>query len=209
MTSASAPILRAGDRLSRPEFERRYEEMAGLAKAELLFGVVVMPSPVRCRLHAEPHALLTHWLCHYQTLAGGTRVATDATVRLLPDTEVQPDLLLRRLDAQGGSRLDADGYLSGAPELVVEVAASSAALDLTDKMQAYWRAGVREYVVVRPEVPCVDWFVWSERGYAARSPEADGCLGSAHWPGLRLDVAALLRGDAAALVAAVPRGGSA
>jgi hypothetical protein len=52
----SVPPLEPGDRLSRIEFERRYEAMPHLKKAELIQGVVHMPSPVRLRRHGNPHA---------------------------------------------------------------------------------------------------------------------------------------------------------
>jgi hypothetical protein len=50
------PPLEAGDRLTRVEFERRYEAMPHVKKAELLEGVVHMPSPVRAQSHGRPHA---------------------------------------------------------------------------------------------------------------------------------------------------------
>jgi uncharacterized protein YktB (UPF0637 family) len=43
------PLLEAGDRLSRDEFERRYERLPCLKKAELIEGIVYMPSPVRVK----------------------------------------------------------------------------------------------------------------------------------------------------------------
>ena len=48
------PPLEPGDRLSRAEFERRYDAMPNLKKAELIEGVVYMPSPVRVRRHGGP-----------------------------------------------------------------------------------------------------------------------------------------------------------
>jgi uncharacterized protein YktB (UPF0637 family) len=50
------PLLEAGDRLSRDEFERRYERMPHLKKAELIEGIVYLPSPVRVKKHAQPHS---------------------------------------------------------------------------------------------------------------------------------------------------------
>ena len=38
--------LEHGDHLTREEFERRYEAMPHVRKAELIEGVVYMPSPV-------------------------------------------------------------------------------------------------------------------------------------------------------------------
>ena len=39
--------LENGDRLTRAEFERRYAAMPRLKKAELIEGIVYVPSPVR------------------------------------------------------------------------------------------------------------------------------------------------------------------
>jgi hypothetical protein len=49
------PLLEPGDRLSREEFERRYDRIPQLKKAELIEGTVYMPSPVRAAKHAGPH----------------------------------------------------------------------------------------------------------------------------------------------------------
>lgn len=43
------PLLENGDRLTRPEFERRYAAMPQVKKAELIEGIGSMPSPVRAR----------------------------------------------------------------------------------------------------------------------------------------------------------------
>jgi hypothetical protein len=56
------PPLEPGDRLSREEFERRYRAMPKLKKAELIEGVVYMPSPARFQRHSEPHAAVVGWL---------------------------------------------------------------------------------------------------------------------------------------------------
>lgn len=48
--------LNEGDRLTRAEFERRYQAMPHLKKAELLRGVVYMTSAVRLDRYGEPHA---------------------------------------------------------------------------------------------------------------------------------------------------------
>ena len=49
------PPLESGDRLTRAEFERRYEAMPELKKAELIEGVVYVSSPVRFDRHSEQH----------------------------------------------------------------------------------------------------------------------------------------------------------
>ena len=203
--SHPVPELVAGDRLTRDEFERRYAAMPRLRKAELIEGVVYVPSPVRARQHGDPHADLMGWLVVYQAATPGVRASLNATVRLDLDNEPQPDALLR-LEVGGRSRIDADGYLEGAPELAAEVTASTASYDLHDKLLAYRRNGVREYLVWRTEDGALDWFV--ERGgrYERLAPGEDGLLRSEVFPGLWLDPAALLRGDMAAVLAALQRG---
>ena len=66
------------------------------------------------------------------------------------DNMPQPDAFLYVLPAAGGQvRIAEDGYIEGAPELIVEIASSSASHDLHEKLNAYRRNGVREYVVWR------------------------------------------------------------
>ena len=102
-----------------------------------------MPSPVRAT-HAEKHGDLLAWLRVYSASTAGVTVLDNATVRLDRDNEPQPDVLMRIESAAiGQSQLDGDDYVTGAPELVVEVVASSAAYDLHDKLHAYGRNGVR------------------------------------------------------------------
>lgn len=193
------PVLRAGDRLSRDEFERRYDAMPDLKKAELLEGVVYMPSPVRYTQHGHPHALLSGWLAVHAAATQGVFPAIDATLRLDLDNEVQPDLMLRLGGPAGRSRIDQDHYVDGAPELLVEVAASSVSYDLHQKLNVYRRAGVQEYLVLRAEDGAVDWFGLRAGVYERLPADAAGIVRSQVFPGLWLDTGALLRGDAAAL----------
>lgn len=148
------PPLEPGDRLTREEFERRYYAMPNLKKAELIEGVVYMPSPVRLDRHGAPHAELVAWLVVYKSVTPGVRCADNTTVRLDETNEPQPDALLMIDPARGGqARISTADYVETAPELVAEVAASSASYDLHTKLGAYLRNGVREYIVwVRHEV---------------------------------------------------------
>jgi Uma2 family endonuclease len=190
------PSLEDGDRLTREEFERRYTAMPRLKKAELIEGVVHLPSPVRLEEHGEPHLDLIGWLALYRAFTPGVRGGDNSTVRLNLDTEPQPDAVLFVDPARGGqARIDADGYVEGAPELAVEVAASSVGIDLGPKLRVYLRNGVREYLVWRVLEQAVDWFVLRQSQYVALSPNADGICQSETFPGLWLDAAALVRGD--------------
>ncbi|MDR5639075.1 Uma2 family endonuclease, partial [Thermosynechococcus sp. PP42] len=140
------PPLESGDRLTRDEFERRYAAMPQLKKAELIEGIVYVASPLRYRSHGQPHLFLITWLGTYCAATPGVEAADAPTIRLDADNEPQPDAILR-LSHGGRSRITADDYIEGAPELVVEIAASSAAYDLHDKLRVYRRNGVQEYLV--------------------------------------------------------------
>ncbi|MBI4769287.1 MAG: Uma2 family endonuclease [Chloroflexi bacterium] len=201
------PPLENGDRLTRREFERRYQARPDLKKAELIEGVVYMPSPVHFQAHSEPHAVVITWLGVYLSATPGLRLGDNATVRLDADNEVQPDALLRLKPAQGGkSRLGDDDFVEGAPELVVEVAASSASTDLHDKLKVYRRNGVLEYLVWQSYDQRVDWFSLQEGEYLPLAAGEDGVIRSRVFPGLWLATQALLEGDLAALLAELQKG---
>jgi len=188
--------LENGDRLTREEFERRYEAMSRLKKAELIEGVVHMPSPVRLEEHGEPHMDLIGWLALYRAFTPGVRGGDNSTVRLNLDTEPQPDAVLFIDPARGGqAQIDGDGYINGAPELAVEVAASSVGIDLGPKQRVYLRNGVREYLVWRVLDRAVDWFALRQSQYAPLPLDPEGLYQSEVFPGLWLDPAALIRGD--------------
>lgn len=205
--SPRIPELCSGDRLTRDEFERRYDAMPHLKKAELVEGVVYVGSPVRLVQHGRPERILSRWLGWYQDATPGVEVAANTTVRLDLDNEPQPDLLMRLPERAGGaSHAAPDGHLEGPPELVIEVAASSVSQDLHQKLHAYRRNAVPEYLVHRVEDGEVDWFWLEGSSYRKQAPDPHGVLSSRVLPGLWLDVAALLRNDECAVRAAVERG---
>jgi Uma2 family endonuclease len=196
------PPLENGDRLSRDEYERRYNAMPHINKAELIEGVVYMPSPVRVMRHASPHAIFITWLGVYWSATPGVRVADNSTIRLDLENEPQPDALLLIEPALGGqAKISVDDYIEGAPELVSEIAASSASIDLNAKFRAYQRNGVKEYIVWRVRDQAIDWFVLRHSQFERLSPNAAGILQSEVFPGLWLDAAAMLRGDLATVLA--------
>ena len=195
-----APVLESGDRLTRAEFHRRYCERPEIKKAELVEGVVYVGSPVRLTAHGEPHAKMVGWLGSYRARHPDLHLADSATVFLDADNEVQPDAFLFR-EEPGGPHLTEDGYVEGAPQFVVEVAASSASYDLHDKLRAYRRNGVLEYVVWRVLNEHVDWFRLREGEFVRVDPDEHGVIESEVFPGLRLNVAKLLAGDLAGVLA--------
>ncbi|MEA5503521.1 Uma2 family endonuclease [Halotia wernerae UHCC 0503] len=192
----TVPPLENGDRLTRFEFERRYNAMPKLKKAELIEGIVYMASPLRFEAHAEPHARVMTWLGVYQAMTPGVRLGDNPTVRLDLDNEPQPDAVLL-IDAQSGGRshLSQDGYVEGAPELVAEIAASSATVDLGDKKRAYRRNGIKEYLVWQVFEQRIDWFHLEAGEYVNLHPDEAGMIQSQVFPGLWLDQSALLLGD--------------
>jgi Uma2 family endonuclease len=181
--------------------------MPHLKKAELIEGVVYVPSPVRFRRHGRPHAHLMTWLGVYEASTPGVEAADNSTARLDLDNEPQPDALLLIDPARGGqAQISADDYIEKAPELVAEVAASSVSLDLNLKLHVYRRNGVREYVVWRVLDQEVDWFVLREGRYDRLPLDAAGLYRSEVFPGLWLDPAALVRGDLARVLAVLQQG---
>lgn len=201
------PPLESGDHLTRHEFERRYHAMPHLKKAELIEGVVYMPSPLRFVPHAEPHGNLITWLGVYKAMTPGVRMGDNPSVRLDLDNEPQPDAVLLIDEAAGGqSRLSEDGYIEGAPELVAEVAASSVANDLYDKKRAYRRNGVKEYIVWQVLDQKLDWFVLRDGEYVVQESDEAGVIRSKVFPGLWLAVSALLEGDMASVLGVVQEG---
>jgi Uma2 family endonuclease len=199
------PLLEPGDRLTRKEFERRYEKMPGLKKAELIEGIVYMPSPVRARKHAGPHGRMATWLGAYASETPLVDYFDNGTVRLDQDNEPQPDLVLVKSE-NGQTRISDDDYLEGAPELAIEIVASSQAYDLHQKKGAYRRNGVREYLAWITTEKQVFWWELHEGEYRGILPGNDGLLKSRVFPGLWLDVQALLRGDMKTVLAAVRAG---
>jgi Uma2 family endonuclease len=205
--NGAIPPLENGDRLTRAEFERRYAAMPHLKKAELIEGEVYMPSPVRYGRHGQPHNLLGTWLGLYHLEIPGVEAGDNGTIRLDLDNEPQPDLFMIIRPEHGGQvRISEDDYIEGAPELVAEVASSSASYDLGKKLHVYRRSGVREYVVWRVLDRQVDWFVNHEGQFQPLLPGVDGILRSTVFPGLWLDPAALVRGDKARVKAVLQQG---
>jgi Uma2 family endonuclease len=204
---APLPRLEQGDHLTRGEFERRYGVMPGPKKAELIEGVVVIPSPVRQKSHAAPASILNGWLFVYWSTTPGVEAGDNATVRLDPDNEPQPDAFLRILPEKGGqSKTSPDDYVEGAPELIAEIAASSASYDLFEKLNVYRRNGVLEYIVWRVLDGAVDWFRLVDEKYVRQEPDESGLIRSAIFPGLWLDTRALLASDLAKVLSTLQEG---
>jgi Uma2 family endonuclease len=194
------PPLENGDTLHAREFMRRYEAMPHVKKAELIEAKVYMGSPVRADIHGKPAGIVQTWLGVYSASTPGVELFTNTTLLLDSDNTFQPDAMLCVRADHGGSRVNTDGYVAGSPELVVEVAASSASLDARDKFRVYRRASVPEYLLWRTEDGILDWFALEGDEYVAKQPDAQGILRSSILPGLVLLKSAMLSLDAAAVL---------
>lgn len=199
------PPLRAGDRLTRAEFERRWDAMPEVKKAELIDGVVYMPA--LSRDHGVPHFDLLGWLWMYRMLTPGTEGADNASIRFDEDNMPQPDGLLRILESLGGhSRVTTDRYFEGGPELIAEVANTTVDGDIRTKRDLYRRMKVQEYIVWRVSERAIDWFVLRKGNYWTLDAGPDGIIRSEVFPGLWLDPAALLAGDSVRVLAVSQQG---
>ncbi len=194
------PHLENGDRLTREEFERRYFASPQLSKAELIEGVVYLPSPVNFGKHGRPHWIVLGWLAQYADDRPEVEGGDNSTLRLDNDNEPQPDALLRYIEG-GTSTLDDEEYLVGVPELLIEVASSSTSIDTHAKKNAYRRNGVPEYIIWRVRDKAVDWFVLENGEYVRLEQDADGIIESRAFPGLRLNVPALIAMKLSAVLA--------
>ena len=184
------PPLEAGDKLTRNEFLRRWEAHPEINKAELIGGMVFMPSPLS-REHGVIDADVGLWLGTYRVSTPGTESGHNATSFLLEDTP-QPDNFLRILPEYGGSSRDEGLYLGGRPELLAEVCGSSASYDLHAKLKLYEKARIPEYLAVLVYEKEVRWHVLAGRRYRLLSPDRDGLVRSRVFPGLWLGSKALL-----------------
>src|SRR5437588_6466057 len=90
-SNGAIPPLENGDRLTRAEFERRYEAMPDLKKAELIEGEVYVGSPVRYRQHGKPHGQIMTWIGTYSADTSGVGFGDNSSIRLDLDNEPQPD----------------------------------------------------------------------------------------------------------------------
>jgi len=148
--------------------------------------------------------MIMAWLSAYWVATRGVELADNATVRLKGDNEPQPDALLRIENGQ--SQISDDDYIEGAPELIVEVAASSASYDLHDKLNTYRRNGVQEYVVWQIYNNELKWFSLKEGEYVPLLADKAGIIRSQIFPGLHLAVHALLARDKMAVMTTVQNG---
>jgi Uma2 family endonuclease len=203
----SPPPLRNGERLSREAFIRRWEAMPDLKRAELIDGIVYMPSPVS-EIHGDYHSRMSAWLVFYVTATPGCALRPVATWLMRRSSAPQPDLSLKILPEYGGQSTIEGKYPAGAPELVVEVSHTTTAMDAGAKLRLYERSGVREYLIIRPAKQKMTWHALMDGKYRNVEPDADGLFRSRVFPGLWLNPLELWNGDFPALSATVQQGTS-
>ena len=198
-TTEELPPLQNGDHLDQPTFHARYQAMPGHVRAELIGGIVFMASPVR-KPHRRHNGLVVWWLYEYEAATPAVEALDSGTTILGEDSEPEPDASLHLLPQFGGlTQEDERGYVIGAPELVVEVAHATEAIDLHRKKADYEQAGISEYLVLLLWSHEVRWFYLDAGRFQQLQPDADGILRSRRFPGLWLDPTALLNKDQARL----------
>lgn len=197
---STLPPLENGDVMSSEEFWRRYQLRHDIKKAEHINGVVYVPSPTYLPHHSRPHGIMATWLGNYAVPRDIILSDGGGTVILPTGNTVEPDVALFR--EREDLVIPDRGPVEGAPDLVVEISASTTSYDLHQKKDAYEAAGVKEYVVWRTYDRAVDWFRLVDDAFERVEP-VEGRVESAVFPGLVLDIAALLEGDYAKVLAAV------
>ena len=199
------PPLENGDRLTRAEFERRYEAMPNV-KAELIEGVVFIQKNRRVS-EGKASARFAVFLVTYALNIKEIESALRTSLVIDDANEYQPDVVLYVKENFGGnSYISADDYLEGSPELVVEIAASTASYDTTLKKNIYRRNGVKEYIIWRVDDEEIDWFAWEEGEYVSLEKDKNGVIESRFFGGLRLNVDAILSDDLAKVLNDLQKG---
>jgi Uma2 family endonuclease len=193
-TISGPPLLVEGQRLDQRTFHALYEAMPPGTRAELINGVVYMPSPVGMP-HGRAHLATSGWLNNYLEHTPGVDGLDNTSTALGLKSESQPDLMLRILPECGGRTRDEGGIVAGVPELLAEISHTTRYIDLGPKLEDYERVGVQEYVVRTMEPDAVYWFVLRDGRFMQLQPGPDEIYRSEVFPGLWLDPEALIRGD--------------
>ena len=203
--SATLPPLVAGERLDQRHLPRALRGDAP-------------PDAGRADRRSRPHAFalepgsrpgdppVIYWLMRYQQFTKGVRTASNASLVLDDQSEVQPDILMYIPSELGGRSRRERKYFAGGPELVVEIARSSRRIDLGPKFRDYERTGVLEYLVVALDPDEIHWFVRREDRFSRRPPDPDGSYRSEIFPGLWLAPQTLFDDDLDGLLATLDLG---
>ena len=198
------PGFVTGERMSREEFIARWEALPGWKQAELIEGIVYVPSPVSLE-HGRFEGRIATWLNLFATRNPGCEVATNTTWYML-ESAPQPDVAMWIAPEYGGQSSTDGKYGQGAPELVVEICLSSTEVDFGPKKALYQRAGVREYITIETFFKKLIWRVLEEDGYREIAPDADGIFRSPKFAGLWLDADAFWKNDGPRVAAVLEQG---
>lgn len=191
-----------GDCLSVKEFLHRYLPYRRNLKAELINGLVSLSHGVRADLEDLSNSVIQSWIRSYAALTPGTKMDVNTIVILAWDTVPQPNIVLRVLPENGGkSRMTNQDILTDAPELMVDFTTSHQTFDIREKLGAFRRLGVVEYLVWWANDQKLDWYCLEQEKYALNLPDSNGVLTSPSFPGLRLNLSALLNRSSAAVMA--------
>lgn len=194
ITTPAIKLLQNGDHMNWDEFVERCEQIPDLPRTELIFGVVYMNAQ-RLEWHDEPAEEVRFLLKNYVRATFGIKGGEETTLQLAPKNGPRPDAHLRLPNWAGGnSYIDEKGWLTGAPELLIEIAASTANYDLHMKKDLYEQIGVKEYLVWRTIDGEFDAFDLID-GIFQRRELKDGCWASQIFAGLTIDFPALMRTD--------------
>ena len=202
---ADLPILRPGDRMDRDEFERRWDAMSHLKHAELIDGVVYMPSPTSLD-HGDAHGMIAIWFAQYIQHTPLVKMSITPSVRMDQRNQPEPDMTLRITSANLQRSVREGNLLRGAPELVVEVSITSAAHDRGAKRDLYERMGVQEYLIYRPEEQLLEWFHLRDGSYQPLTADSNGIFRSEVFPGLWLNSQGLIEEAPSLLLQSVQQG---
>ena len=204
-TADPPQTLVEGQRLDQPTFHSLYEAMPPGTRAELINGVVLMPSPVG-PAHGRAHFPTIAWLSYYVENTPGVEGMDNTSTAMGIKSEPQPDVLLRILSDYGGRTRADRKFVQGVPELLLEIAHTSRYTDLGPKLEDYERVGVLEYIVLALEPDQVFWFVLRNCHFMDLPTGLDGIYRSEVFPGLWLDPKALVAGDTRRLRAVLDLG---
>ena len=156
---------------------------------ELVKEKVRMPSPVHSERHASPPVELSTWSSVYEAYSRNVKAFDNSTVHLDANNELQPDMLIRKID--GACRLEENDYFRWSPEIVAEISNTSWRIDLNDKKDVYEMCGVKEYIIWHTRVNEIKWVVFRNGNYHRLEP-VDGLVRSETFLGLVLNVTAML-----------------
>ena len=200
----ASPTLDNGDNLTRTEFIRIWEQLPHIKRAELIGGIVYMPSPTSTD-HGDMDINIASFMGFYKAMTPGVTGGSNTTTYLLDDC-AQPDVNLRIIPEYGGRSFVEDKYLAGSPEMLTEVCNTTEAIDLHQKLELYEQAGIQEYLVVVVKRKQIHWHRLVKGKYRLIAADAQGIFRSRVFPGLWLDSHALFRGDGVQVFATLQQG---